>query len=87
MSDAIKAAEQNGYAKGYNAGLRKKKKKRAESSVRARRDANWDRAFLAALPPCIEQQGWTCGEKLINSLEDRVALAKDFADEAIRYLR
>lgn len=80
MNDAEKAA----YQKGYNAGRKRVAKDRERAAYEAKRAAFRQRAFLAALPACIVAQGWKAGDKPINTLVDRTALAWDFADEALK---
>lgn len=75
MTDEIKKAERRGYQKGYRAG---KKDRHSED--------NWNRAFLAVLPACVNAEGWERtehGKKTkITGVYDRVRLAADFADTA-----
>lgn len=89
--DAFKSAEARGYSRGYAAGRRKRDAGR-ERERRAREEqAFLDRAFLAALPVCINASGWTKtvkGEKVaINNLADKTELAWDFAREALKQRR
>jgi hypothetical protein len=51
-------------------------------SLKEERDF-WDKAFLAALPECVNGQGWKTGETPLSSLDDRTSLAARFADRAI----
>lgn len=71
------------YAKGYAAGRKRKIKDLQAVDVRKRNDAFWQRAFLAVLPAVVGVSGWTRGKSEILNLEDRVRLAKDFADTAL----
>lgn len=81
MTDEIKQA----YARGYAAARRSAKTKRTHSQAVARRDAFWQRCFIAALPACTVAENWTTGDKKpINTLVERVDLARNFADEALR---
>lgn len=68
------------YQKGYAAGRRKRSRDNAETAL-------WQRAYLAALPAVMGAQGWKRGDVHINGLTDRVGLAKDFADEALKQAR
>lgn len=83
--DEIKKAEQRGYGKGYAAGKRRKDQDVSRDAFRRKRDAFWQRAFLAALPAAFAAQGWARGEKPITKLEDRVRLAAETADEAMKH--
>lgn len=85
--DAFKAAEKRGYAKGYVAGRRRQHKDRQARNLGAREDAFWRQAFVAALPACINANGWMAGDKPINNLNERTKLAHDFANEALRLAR
>lgn len=75
----MNAAERRSYARGYDAG-------RATRSVETAE--YYKQVFLAAAGPFISCQPWTQGEgaeqKLLVSLDDRVALAHQFALEAVR---
>lgn len=85
--DAIKAAEKRGYARGYQAG---KGRRKADADREQRRKADQaflERAFIAALPACIQVQGWSRGDAPIKSLPDKTRLAWDFAEEALKQRR
>lgn len=83
----MSADEQRGYSKGYAAGLRKRKADRSREHIRREKQAFWDRAFLAVIDSCMNIQGWSRGDKPISSLEDRVRLASEVADEAVKRRR
>lgn len=86
MSDEeIKAAELRGYARGYQAGKKRLKVDITKERLERERDAFRRRAFLAALPSCIDAQGWKRGDEPINTVEQRVRLANSFAKEALKY--
>lgn len=91
MSDETKAAEARGYARGYAASNRKHARQQDHECIRREEQAFLDRAFLAALPACIEAQGWSRtvdGEKQpIANLAARTELAWDFAREALKQRR
>lgn len=74
--------EKRAYQRGYAAGQRRKAKVRARERRDAAREAFWQRAFLAALPACIDADGWKQGDKPIVGISDRTALAREFADAA-----
>lgn len=82
MTDDIKRAEARGYAKGYQAGHRRAKREQSIEARRAKDNALWQRLFVAAIPAAVKAEGWKFGEKPIVNVEDRVKLAKSFADEA-----
>jgi hypothetical protein len=67
--------------------MRRKQLENYERKLRQQRAAFWNRAFLAALPECITVNGWTKGEKPINDVSSRTALAATFADEALKHFR
>lgn len=79
--------EQRGYSKGYAAGLRKRKADRSRESIRREKQAFWDRAFLASIATCIDVQDWKRGNEPIHTVEQRVRLAADIADAAVKQRR
>lgn len=79
-----KAAEKLGYQRGYAAGRRKKAKDMRAGRFEAERRAFRRRAFLAALPACLEAANWQRDGKPIVGLADRVRLAREAADEAMK---
>ncbi len=81
--DELKRAERRGYSKGYVAG----KKSEAGKRHLGQKAANWNLAFLAALPACFAAEGWTRGNKPIGGLEDRMKLAAEAADIAVIHMR
>lgn len=86
--DAYKAAERLGYARGYNAGRKRKERERSVERKFAEERAFFDRALLAALPATILSQGWEDSEgKPIISRTERTKLACNFADEALKFRR
>lgn len=89
--DDIKAAEKRGYSRGYQAGNKRKHRDAVSERIRREERAFRDRAFLAALPACIEAQGWSRtvdGKKIpISDLEERTRLAWDFARMAVTFRR
>jgi hypothetical protein len=82
--DAFKAAEKRGYSKGYEAGKRRKVRQIDSERAYKEKQAFRRRAFLAALPGCINADGWKTGDIPITSLAARTALAWNFADEALK---
>ncbi len=85
--DTLRAAEKRGYGKGYAAGLRRKQRNIDEEKRSRARAEFFNRALLAALPACIAAQGWKRGTEPINNIPQRVSLAVDFADEALKRRR
>jgi len=75
------------YQRGYAAGRKKQLSDADRKLVIAETDRLWNETFIAALSVCIDVRGWTCGDKPINSIPERVKLARDFANEADRYMR
>ena len=80
-----KSIEHRGYGKGYAAGKRRKEREISNKQRKRIKDAFWQRAFLAAIPVAFGAQGWKRGEKQINTLADRMKLAAEAADEAMRH--
>lgn len=75
------------YAKGYRAGLRRKRKAISDEQQAAKEKAFWQRAFVAVLPEAMTAEGWKRAEKPIFGVEDRVNLAADFATSALMHAR
>jgi hypothetical protein len=86
-TDEIKKAELRGYSRGYAAGKKKVKIERSAEQRRAEQQAFLDKAFFAALPFAATQSTWRHGEKPINTITERVALAWDFAESSLRQRR
>lgn len=86
MSDEeMKAAELRGYGRGYAAGKKRLKADISSEKIELQRLVFRRRAFLAALPVCIDTHGWKQGDKPIANVEQRVSLANSFAEEAMKY--
>lgn len=83
----MNADEQRAYSRGYAAGKRRKTAERRAEHERAKQQAFWDRAFLAALPVAAVAQRWKVDGKPITTVEQRVSLAKSFATEALKQRR
>ncbi len=88
-TDAFKAAEQRGYAKGYLAGKRAKARVVAKDRRWQQEKAFEQRAFLAVLPWVFEQNNWgPPGPDGVvvpyRSMEDRVKLAWHIAEKALQ---
>lgn len=62
------------YQRGYSAGLRRAKQ--------SRENAVWQQFMVAALSTMPIARTWIRGDKKLNSLDERVGLAADFADAA-----
>lgn len=87
QAKALTAERLRCYANGYAAGRRKIKAGQRKENARRERQAFWDRAFITALPVCFAAQGWERGDLEIMTLEDRVQLAVDTANEAVKRRR
>lgn len=83
----LKAAEARGYRKGYATGKKRLAKDQRQEAIYKKRQAFWQRAFLAALPAALEGQGWSRRGVAITTLKDRVRLAEEIADEALEVAR
>lgn len=82
----LKTAEHRAYAKGYAAGKRRKQCEISQETLQRKKDAFWLRAYLAVLPAAFSAQNWTRGEqKKITTLTDKVRLAAETADEALKH--
>jgi len=84
VEDEIKRAERRGYSKGYVAGKRRKQAARQREVHCREQQAFLDRAFLVILPVALAAEGWKFGDKPISTTEERVLLAKRWAEEALR---
>lgn len=83
----MSSQESKDYARGYAAGRKRQQVDIDQEAERKRENENWNRAFLTALPFAMSAEGWARGEKPIKTIADRVILAQNVADEAIRYMR
>lgn len=77
-------AEQRAYSNGYAAGKRNKQRSLSMQQRAQKKNAFWQRAFLAALPAAFVSENWMRGDKPICTLEQRMRLAADIADEATK---
>lgn len=82
--ESIKKAEGRGYSRGYAAGSKRKALTINAERMNRQRAAFWNRAFLALLPAAMLAQNWTLGNKPITSGDDRVDLARRWADKAAK---
>lgn len=80
QDDDAKRIEARVYARGYVAGRRKRKHDNLMQQRARERQAFLDKAFLAALPYCLDAQGWMRGK----SIEDRVRFAWRVASAALK---
>lgn len=85
--DALKQAEQRGYARGYRAGKHRADAEQRAEAMRSERQAFLERAFLAALSACVNADNWKSGGEPITNIPGRTALAWDFAEEALKRRR
>lgn len=84
VDDAYKAAETRGYARGYQAGKKRRDAERAKEAQDKADQAFVRRAFLAALPFAMTQDAWKIGEKPISSVEERVDFAWRIARASLK---
>lgn len=82
--DAIAAAEKHGYARGYRAGKHRRQRDIDHEHHRREQQALLDRIYVAMLPTAMSAQGWKFGEKPISSMDDRIELARQWAEEALK---
>lgn len=76
--------EKRGYSKGYAAGKRRKQREIGYERAQREKQAFLDRVFLAVIPIALECQGWTSGGKPVNTSEERIRLARNWAVEALK---
>lgn len=81
---ALAASEKRGYQRGYAAKVRRAEREDAQERSQREKQIFRREVFLAVLPKAFEAQGWKNGDKPITGMRQRVALAWDFADEAMR---
>lgn len=75
------------YARGYASG-----RKRTESDLVALaklsdRQDFLERAFLVSLHPLVDSTGWKTGDVPLTTAAQKVKLAWDFAEAALRQMR
>lgn len=88
MSDEeIAKAEKRGYGRGYSAGKARRFREINRERVQREHQAFLERAFIAALPACIEVTNWKRGTTPITGMDDRVRLAWEIAEAALRLRR
>lgn len=81
--DDFKKAERRGYAKGYEAGKRRRPRSTGTESFKERKAAFWQRSYIAILPTAMTVNGWMIGDLKINTAEQRIFMARRWADEAL----
>lgn len=83
--------EKRAYSRGYATGRAKVKADRNVIARQRERQAFLDRTFLAALPFAMTQSTWGIGKgnetRPINTIAERVDLAWDVAQEALKQRR
>lgn len=82
-AEAIKAAEKRGYARGYEAGKRRKYREHEAHIREAKRLAFAERLFLTFLPVAMQVQGWKVGGEPISSGDQRIGLAVLWTKQAM----
>lgn len=74
-------AEKLGYAKGYQAGMRRKKREDSRAVALAMREEFERQVFLVVLPELIRAP-WKTGEKTWTTMDQFIGGAHDFAAKA-----
>ena len=77
------------YSRGYAAGRRKtaaelEQYRALADAISSARGSLWNQAYLALLPAAMQVSDWVIGEEKITSGEQRVRLAKLWADKAVK---
>lgn len=81
-------ADRRAYQRGYAAGRKRVRLDRQREHLQRQENAAWNRAFLAVLPGCIQANGWQDSNgKPITTLPQRVQLASNAADQALKHMR
>ena len=83
MIDNIRMAEQRGYSRGYHAGCARREREVSQERLQRERQALLDRIYIALLPAAMQIQGWARGSVQINSMDDRIELAREWAEKAM----
>lgn len=81
--DAFKKAERRGYAKGYEAGKRRRLRTISVEQLAAKKAAFWQRAYIAVLPAAMTVNDWFIGDVKVSKTEQRILLARKWATEAL----
>lgn len=81
---ALEVAEKRGYQRGYAAKVRRVEREDAQRQHQHEKQVFRREVFLTVLPKVVDAQGWNTNGKPVTSLPQRVALAWDFADEAMK---
>lgn len=75
------------YKKGYQRGRQKTEHElKLYFADRGRREI-WNEIYTSLLPTALVCQNWTMGDKKVTSTDDRVELAKRWADAAMRNIK
>lgn len=82
--DEIAAAKKRGYSRGYAAGKRRRHSEIDSERRRREQQAFLDRVFIAMLPAAMAAQGWKIGDAPVTSSEDRIKLARIWAEKALK---
>ena len=83
MSEDTKVAEQRGYSRGYRSGRARRMREVTQERLRRERQALLDRIYIAMLPAAMQVQGWKRGDKPITDMNDRITLAREWAEKAM----
>jgi hypothetical protein len=78
-NEEIKTIDRRAYQRGYAAGRKLNRQKQEREKKRL-----WNQALLRCLPWALESKGWTRSGEPITGLAERVRLAADAADEAVK---
>lgn len=80
--------ERRAYQRGYAAGRKRVRLDRQREHQQRQENAAWNRAFLAALPACIEANGWKDAQgNPITTTTQRTNLAARIADKSLKHMR
>jgi hypothetical protein len=75
------------YKRGYAAGRKRVATDLVKEAQHNTHADKFNAAFLAVLPVCVQLNGWKSGGTLINGVFQRVSLAEDFANEAVKNMK
>ena len=78
--------ETRAYKRGYDAG-RKRAQLDHEAERRSAEAEAWNRCYLALLPAAMQVDGWTIDSKEVSTSEERINLARAWADKAAKSMK
>ena len=75
------------YQRGYAAGRRRIEREERQRSFAEAQDEFWLQVFLASIPVMLASSDWRQGNKPLVTVADKIALAEEAANAALRVAR